>query len=252
MLERTEDLKIANENLKEMENSRSQLLANIAHELGNPIALINNYLQSIQKGLIDIDDKHYKLLVKDKINMLDRLIEDLYDLSTVESREVNFDFKDLRVDRWLNNLINHCQLTIQQEERQFKYESEPNRLDNFKIKVDIERKDQVFLNLISNAVKNTPKEQGTIELFSKLLSKDKLLIQVTDNGKGISEENLPHIFERFFKDQQTNNQGIGLGLGLAIVKQIIQSHRREISVESTVGQGTTFNIYLPIKQIIQD
>src|SRR5690625_3394846 len=119
VLERTKDLKVANENLIEMEASRGQLLANIAHELGNPIALINNYIQSLQQGLIEINDEHYEQLVKDKINMLDRLIADLYDLSAVESQEVNFNYKETNIHEWLNNVYDHCQLITYQENRQF-------------------------------------------------------------------------------------------------------------------------------------
>ena len=242
--ERTHDLKIAHENLVDMEASRRQLLANIAHELGNPIALINNYIQSLQKGLIDIDDKHYEKLVKDKINMLDRLIEDLYDLSIIESQDVNFDYKEIRLNEWLTNVYERCQLIVKQENRQFRQHSLPSAVENFMAKVDIERMDQVFLNLISNAVKNTDPDKGMIEIQTRLEATDTILIKVIDNGKGISKENLPYIFDRFFKKSHSNQQG--LGLGLAIVKQIVQSHGGEIWAESVKNNGATFNITLPI------
>src|SRR5690625_3068073 len=201
-----------------MEASRRQLLANIAHELGNPIALINNYIQSLQKGLIDIDDKHYEKLVKDKINMLDRLIEDLYDLSIVESQGVNFNYKQIRLNKWLKSVYERCQLITEQENRQFIQHPMPTKVEKYMTKVDIERMDQVFLNLISNAVKNTNPESGTIEIQTTLLAADTLLIKVIDNGLGISKENLPLVFNRFFKKSGSDQQG--LGLGLAIVKQI--------------------------------
>lgn len=242
--ERTRDLQEAHEDLQDMEASRRQLLANIAHELGNPIALINNYIQSLQQGIIDINDKHYEKLVKDKINMLDRLIEDLYDLSVVEAKDVNFNYQKIRLHDWLNNVYQRCELIVQQENRQFVHHPLPATVDNFITLVDVDRMDQVFLNLISNAVKNTNAENGTIEIQTELSTSNGLLIKVIDNGKGINKDSLPFLFERFFKNYEGSKRG--LGLGLAIVKQIVQTHGGKIWAESTEGKGATFILSLPI------
>src|SRR5690625_6157586 len=97
--------------------------------------------------------------------MLDRLIEDLYDLSIIESQDVNFDYKEIRLNEWLTNVYERCQLIVKQENRQFRQHSLPSAVENFMAKVDIERMDQVFLNLISNAVKRS--EEHTSELQSR-------------------------------------------------------------------------------------
>src|SRR5699024_12018544 len=95
-----------------MSNSRSKLLANIAHELGTPVTLIHNYVQSIQRGLIQTTDLHYQKLVADKINVLNRLIEDLFELSILESKKMNFDVKEFLLNDWLTQLNKKCELII--------------------------------------------------------------------------------------------------------------------------------------------
>src|SRR5699024_8775170 len=121
----------------------------------------------------------------------------------------------------------------------------PINLVNYSCSIDVERMDQVFSNLIFNAIKNTSIIDGKITIGVSLLKSERLMIKVVDNGVGIKNEDLPFIFDRFYKTDTSEKQG-GTGLGLAIVKQIIESHKGEIWAESTENEGATFYIVLPI------
>src|SRR5690625_1990837 len=242
VLERTHDLRVAYENLESMSNSRSKLLANIAHELGTPVTLIHNYVQSIQIGLIQTTDLHYRKLVADKINVLNRLIEDLFELSILESKKMNFDVKEFRLNDWLTQLNKKCELMIMQDNRIFEPMDIPGALGYYTCLIDAERMDQLFSNLISNAVKHTEENTGIISFNVTLLEPNQVLIQVSDNGFGIDKENLPFIFDRFFK-RTSLTEVDGTGLGLPIVKQIVASHHGDIWLKAKKMKVLFFIFY---------
>lgn len=244
--ERTYEIKVANDNLLAMADSRRQLLANIAHELGTPVTLIHNYVQSIQKGLIDLDDLRYRKLVQDKISVLNRLIDDLFDLSKFESGNMSLNVQKTDVGEWLEHLYNKYEIIVSQEERTFKYSEVTALFTNYVAFFDIERIDQLFSNLISNAIKNTQAKTGKIEINALLTDDEYMTIEIHDNGLGIKKEDLPFIFERFYKKNSSAKEQYGTGLGLAIVKQIVQSHKGKIRVESEIDVGTVFYISLPV------
>lgn len=246
--ERTSELKVANEHLQDIAASRRKLLANIAHELGTPVTIIHHYIQSIQQQLISIEDEHYMKLVNDKINVLNRLIEDLYQLSILEAENISFSLKDEPLQQCIKQMIKNSKLTVIQSGRQFSSSPLPDNFKQYVCIIDKARIDQLFSNLISNAIKNTDEVTGEISISASTNDKQ-ITISVTDNGRGIAEEELPYIFERFYKQQSRSDEPVGTGLGLAIVKQIIENHRGEITVESEINVGTTFHISLPIKHI---
>src|SRR5699024_2001588 len=144
--------------------------------------------------------------------------------------------------------IKNSKLTVLQSGRTFLSKALPDGLNKYVCLVDEERMDQLFSNLISNAIKNTDEIDGIIET-EITMNDEYVTISLIDNGRGIIQEDLPHIFERFYKQKTRSDEPTGTGLGLAIVKQIIDNHRGKISVESDVGEGTTFHISLPIKHV---
>lgn len=253
---RTEALEKVNEkltkvnfNLVNITESRRQLLANISHELGTPVTLIHSYLQALQNNLVQADDDYFQELVAEKINVLNRLIDDLSDLSILESGETNLNFNKTSIDTWLESVYRQQAFDIKRYNRNFIKQFNKENMHEYYTLLDEERMNQVFSNIISNAVKNTLDETGTIKLVTEVQQeKNKLFIKITDNGSGISNENLPFIFERFYKGTPptVENAQRGTGLGLAIVKEIIAAHDGSIWVESTLDQGTTFFITLPI------
>lgn len=246
--ERTSELKVANEHLQDIAASRRKLLANIAHELGTPVTIIHHYIQSIQQQIISIEDEHYMKLVTDKINVLNRLIEDLYQLSALEAENISFSLEDEPLQQCLTKMIKNCKLTVLQSGRQFKKEALPNNLSDYTCAIDEARIDQLLSNLISNAIKNTDEVVGVISIATTV-NHEHVTISISDNGRGIAEEELPYIFERFYKQQSRSDEPVGTGLGLAIVKQIVENHRGNITVESEINVGTTFHVSLPIKHV---
>lgn len=256
--DRTKKLKLANEDLSqtnvklmEMAESRRNLLANIAHELGTPVTLIHSYVQSLQDGIITADDEYFRKLVDDKIKVLDRLINDLADLSRLEEGGAILDFKEYDLYEWLEKVFHKISFDVKTLERKIIKQDIPFTKRMYRGFFDTERMDQVFTNIISNAVKITSEENGEIAIRASIDDEQEgVIIAISDNGKGINEANKPFIFDRFYRKKYrplADHQEDGTGLGLAIVKEIIQGHNGKIWVESQVDVGTTFYISLPIK-----
>lgn len=243
------ELSKANFNLKSVTESRRQLLANISHELSNPVTLIHTYLQAIQNNLIEADDDYFKNIVDEKMKRLNRLIEDLSELSILESKKTNLNLEKKRVDNWLDLVFKEQAFDTNQYNRRFITKFNEAEMKDFYILIDEARMNQVFSNIISNAVKNTLDTTGVIELTTHIKhTKNTLVIKISDNGSGIKQEHLPHVFERFYKGTHptAKNAERGTGLGLAIVKEIIIAHKGTISAKSTLNEGTSFFISLPI------
>lgn len=244
-----EDLSKTNKRLINMAASRRNLLANIAHELGTPVMFIHTYVQALQEGLITGGDKYYHNLVDDKIKVLNRLIHDLADLSQLEEGRTSLRLKTYNLGTWLEEVYQKISFDIQTYGRTFKKDQPVLPKTLFNCFIDVERMDQVFTNLISNAVKNTAEDSGLISIKTHIDEESKVvIIAIRDNGVGISEDMLPHIFERFYQQPSTVTKQTGSGLGLAIVKEIIQGHSGDLWVDSELNVGSTFYISLPIEK----
>ena len=242
-----QELEKLNGNLIAMGKSRRNLLANIAHELGTPVTLFDSYIQALQEGIVSIDNAHFTNLVADKINVLNRLINDLSDLSNLEAGQASMVFRDINAGIWLDQMIERFQFEIVQLDRGFTTDCETAPLKDYLCKIDQDRMHQVFSNLIRNAVKFTSKEIGVISVTAHMDEKQRLLvIQLKDNGIGIKEEVQSSIFERLYTNSAGSVNGSGRGLGLAIVREIIHAHQGRITVESEFGKGTIFSIALPV------
>lgn len=256
--ERTKALQTANESLEQvndelmkMAESRRHLLANIAHELGTPITLIHSYVQAVKEGIIEPNESHYLLMVENKITILERLIEDLFGLSKLEARQVSLNINELALEKWLEQIYTKFEYDVEQGERQFDSTilNHIQQMRRFVCYVDTERMDQMFSNLIWNAIKHTSPNEGMISITATIDEDNKeVIFQVKDNGIGIEEEALPYIFERFYKVATASSAEAekGTGLGLAIVKEIVHAHRGRVWVESKPNVGSIFYIALPI------
>lgn len=246
------DLSKMNDNLVAMSKSRRQLLANIAHELGTPIMMVHSYLQALQEGLINTDDVYYNELVFEKITLLNRLINDLSDLSKLEAGQASLDVKRIDLYEWLEHTCNKIEFDVKRLGRLYgKTNQLVNKLE-FICFLDTIRMDQVFTNLISNAIKNTDGVNGKITLSASInQQRNRLTIKFSDNGIGIDEQQLAFLFERFYKSPKpiSSDKTTGTGLGLAIVKEIILGHNGTIEAESELNIGTSFYITLPIQKI---
>ena len=265
--ERTMALEVTNKNLltvndeiQEIEKSRNEMLSAISHELGTPITLIHSYIQAVKESLIEENNPRYLDMIHKKLLLLERLTEDLVELTKYKSGNMTLRFEQHELQPWTERLVDSLASDVIQSGREFKFRGTEN-LDGINqayLAIDLDRIDQVISNILWNAVKHTSSEEGRIELSLELLAQNnehallaeedfdgELVIRISDNGRGIKKEALPHIFDRFYKiDSSTSYKGSGLGL--AIAKEIILAHKGQIWADSKEGKGSVLIIVLPL------
>jgi signal transduction histidine kinase len=219
---------------------RRQMMADIAHELRTPLSLILGYTESLSDGKLPASQETFDLM-HDEAQHLSRLVDDLRTLSLVDAGELPLTCQHLDVRALLERVIAAHLPEAQQRGVSLQVETSP---DLPAVEADPGRMAQVLENLVSNALCYTP-EGGQISLSGEA-NGGAVKLRVRDNGAGIAPEDLPFVFERFYRaDQSLQRNGTESGLGLAIAKSIVEAHGGSISVESTVGEGTTFTITLP-------
>lgn len=250
------ELEKANEQLRKWEKSRKQLLSNISHELGTPITFLQGYVQSVRTGIIEGNDPKYLQSVENKIQLLDRLIQDLFDLSKFQTGTMRLNITMVDLRKWMNEIYTRFEMDVPKKNITFHAPvmDLPKESQRGFIYIDQERMDQVFTNLIYNAMKFTD-SGGEISIYVKAVKKDtkdsnvdfdgEVMIEVKDTGRGIKQVDLPYVFDRFYKGINTRDNS-GSGLGLAITQEIIHYHKGEIWVDSKEGEGTSFYFSLPI------
>lgn len=230
--------------LSEIDTIQSDFITNISHDFRSPLTSIKGYVEAILDGTIDKDSQSkYLNIVLDETNRLTKMANNVLDLSKLQSGQIEIH----PVPFNLNEMI--IRLALGFEKRVDDRQIEMN-LDFVQEKLicvaDENLIERVVYNLLDNALKFTP-QKGKITIETSIVSK-KAFISVKDNGIGISEDSLPHIFERFHKgDKSRGRDRQGAGLGLTIVKQILNAHNENISVSSTVGKGTAFSFSLPLE-----
>ncbi len=236
---RTLELGQVNERLQELDRLKSKFVSDVSHELRTPVANLTLYLDLLERKAERVD--RYLPRLKEQTKRLGQLIEDILNLSRLESKAKRPTFD--RVD--MNGLIaqiaetyrpqiegNGLALTVRLTESLPLVWGDYNQLA------------QVVTNLLANAINFTP--QGTILLSTVHGNERGVIFQVRDSGIGIEAEDMSHLFERFYRGRQTSEREIpGTGLGLGIVKEIVEMHDGRIEVQSVVGQGSTFEIWLP-------
>ena len=226
-------------NLKERENFRREYIGNISHELKNPIFNIQGYIYSLMNGAAENRDllKKYLKRTNKNIERIITIIEDLDTISELEITDLKPNFEEFDILKLAKEVI---ELFLDKA-------SEKNITIFFREKYitpvgvigDKNRIKQVFINLIDNAIKYSCKN-SRIKISFFDMDKN-YLAEITDEGSGIAQEDLPRIFERFYRtDKARSREKGGSGLGLAIVKHIIEAHNQTINVRSTTGVGTTF------------
>ncbi|WZL74119.1 ATP-binding protein [Clostridiaceae bacterium 35-E11] len=246
------DRKRVEENMKQAEKSKQSLLANISHELRTPITSILGYVTAMLDGTIkggQTKENHLQL-IRSKALTLHRLIQDLFQLTQLESGQIFFNFSQLTIKELIDDIVEKYRWDVQRAEIHFDLFLEDIQKDfHHDLIVDIERMNQVFSNLIFNAIKHTP-PKGNISIYiqkSKKNEQESVLFKITDSGEGIAQKDLKYIFDRFYRGKNANNVTLrGSGLGLTISKEIIEFHKGEIWAESSPGKGSTFCFTLPI------
>ena len=220
---------------------RKQLTADVAHELRTPLTNIQGYLEAIKDGLVDPDEETIDTL-HDQTTHLATLIEDLRILAVADAGALTLE----KTHGSPVTIIADVVTTFSQRARDREIElSVSSNGTTLTMDYDETRLRQIITNLVENALTNTP-NNGTVNLDIRDNAQD-LKISITDSGVGISKENLPRIFDQFYRvDDSRSSVTGGAGLGLTIVKKLVEAHNGSIDVSSELGQGTTFTVSLPI------
>ncbi len=227
--------------LKAMENYRKEFMGNVSHELKTPLFTLQGYVLTLLDGGIHDEAINVRYLEKIEKN-IDRLIaivKDLEEISKLEINVMNLNREQFDIVAMAHEIADSMALYAQEAGITLKVTSD-KEIDVFADKVRIE---QVLINLISNSIKYGVRGGTTKISFIDMF--DKVMIEVEDNGIGISRENLPRVFERFFRvDKSRSRENGGTGLGLSIVKHIVEAHGAQVNVRSELGKGSTFSFTL--------
>lgn len=232
-----------NQMVGELENTdklRRNLTADVAHELNTPLHIIQGYLEGIQDGIYRADEETIGIMLEET-NLLSRLVSDLRTLSLAEAGQLPLEMEWLDIAELTGDIVTSFSGQAEAAGIQLSVEAP----EGLRVYGDADRLEQVLANLVVNALRHTS-QGGKITIRADKTNEGIKLV-VEDSGEGIPAEDLPFIFDRFWRGDKSrqHTEAGGHGLGLAIARQLVRAHGGQINVESTVGQGTTFEIRLP-------
>lgn len=233
--------------LEDVEHRRRELVSDLTHELRTPLTVLRGYLEELADNRIESTPEVYQQLTKE-IKRLERLINDLQELSKAEAGYLPIKVQSINLRPLLESLVQKFSDQLLEDGPELRLDC-PNSLPL--VLADIDRVEQILVNLIGNALKYTQEGFITIRVWVESEGTNsrlsRLWIAVTDTGIGISSEDLPHVFERFWRAEKSRNQTTGgTGIGLAISQRLIELQGGQIEVESQLGVGSTFRFYLPL------
>ncbi|MEM7128983.1 MAG: ATP-binding protein [Chloroflexota bacterium] len=242
---RTKDLSEANQKLTQLDQLKSKFISNVSHELRNPVASLKLYRRLLEKST-DENRSRYIAAIASQIDWLSTLVENILDLTQLEQEvlQPELEFIDLtaivlEVLSIYEPIIEDTNLELLRE-----VDDSPICIHGSESKIR-----QMLTNLLTNAVNYTPEGTITIQLYT---SKTDAIVIVEDTGIGIEKDDLPHLFERFYRGQNTHElETRGTGLGLGIVNEIVAMHSGHIEVKSQVAVGSRFRVFLPLFQSSQ-
>lgn len=228
---------------KALEELQDEFVSTVSHELRTPLTSIKGYTELMlleDVGPLDEQQKSFLNILLDNTNRLGHLIDDLLDIEKLGAGKVQFHYEEINVNDALIMVAETFQVTAQKKGLQL-HLMLGSRLW---VRADQGRLIQAFSNLLSNAIKYTPHGHVAVRSYARA---DQAVVEVADTGIGIGEADLARLFQRFFRAQHDYVRKVGgTGLGLAIAKAILEEHQGRLEVESKLGQGTTFTVYLPL------
>ncbi|MFL0245389.1 sensor histidine kinase [Candidatus Clostridium stratigraminis] len=231
-------INILAEKLKYQDMLRKRLVSDISHEIRTPLNVLQNNLEAMIDGLFPITTERLSYLSEEVIRF-GRLLNNLNALKEFESESIKLNFEVIPLDELIQAIYLDFNMAAKNKNIILNYNVQPKK--DYLITGDKDKLKQVFINLISNAIKFT-KSNG--EVCINLYGDDEeAIVEVKDNGIGIKKEDLAFIFERLYRGDKSRHEIEGSGIGLTIVKNILQLHSAKIDVESEEGKGTTFKIY---------
>lgn len=254
--ERTEELQrsyITVENakseLERAEQARKQLVSNISHDLRTPITLLQGYLEALKDDVIT-DEKQRDATIRlmlTKVEGLNALIQDLFEISVLEARKVELIAEKVTLGDWRRHLLEQYAMELEQRDIRFECRLAHASIALLEVSVDLPRMNRVFANLVYNAVRYTPVGGRIAVTIDADAALGIVKLVLTDSGCGFDPDDLPHLFDRFYKnDRSRHSNSGGSGLGLAIVKEIVELHGGTICAYNVPEGGGAFEIRLPI------
>ena len=232
-------------NYRQFDDSEKELIRNISHDLKTPLTAIKGYVEGILDGIADTPEKQHKYLmtVANKVNDMDKLIDELTTYSKLDTNRVPYSFAKINLKNYFDDCCEEIGMDLETQDIDLEYRF--HATSDCTVVADAEQLKRVVNNIVSNSVKYMqPGRKGkiSIDIYDE---GDYVHIIIADNGKGIGMDEIPHIFDRFYRtDSSRNSKQGGSGIGLAIVKKIIEDHKGKIWAESVEGEGTTMHINL--------
>lgn len=237
------------EKLKKIyEENRKSLIANISHDLKTPITSIQGYIETMLERS-DVPQEtvnKYHQIIFNNAAYLNKLIDDLFLFSKLDMQKLELQLELINVQAFMSDLMEEFNFELEDRAINFKYKDSTTQ--TYIINIDRKRINQVFRNIIGNAIKYG--SETNIEINVTLYEQQEYVcFDIKDNGPGIQQDKLLHIFERFYRiDNARTKDLMSTGLGLAIAKELVEAHRGKISVSSIENVGTTFTVFLPIEK----
>ncbi len=233
----SDTLNYATKQLKKTDSIRKELIANVSHDLKTPLTMIKAYSEMIKDLYIDNKEKVIDNIdvIINETDRLTNLVNDMMDLSKLESNELSLNIEEFDIIESTNNIINSFISVSEEINLNIKVES----VDKLIIKADKTKIERVIYNLISNAINYSNDNKNILIRIEE--KHNEIIYSVIDNGKGIDKNDLPYIWNRYYRvDKGYERDNKGTGLGLAIVKNILDLHQAQYGVNSKVGEGSTF------------
>ena len=224
--------------LQKLDEQRKIMIADIAHELRTPMTNLKGYIEGWSDGIIKPDNETLKILDY-QVNTLSKIIDDLSTLSLAESGMLSLSISEFGLNNKISEIINNFRLRSESQNINIINNITPDITINY----DPQRFTQIVTNILNNSILAT--DDGGIISFSTSTNNNNLLLKISDNGTGIPKDELPYIFDRFYRtDKSRNRQSGGSGLGLSIVKYLIESHNGTIKINSELSKGTEVLIFI--------
>ena len=226
------------------ENASRELVSNISHDLKTPLTAIRGYVEGILDGVASSPQKvrDYLTTIYNKTNYMTKLIDELLYYSRVSGNEFSYNFEKTNVKEFFDDYVKDLYLELDTIKINFSYSANVDA--DTVIDIDREQIKRALNNIVANAVKYMDKEDPEIH-FRVKETMDAINIRISDNGRGIDEKDLPHIFERFYRSDASRNTKLGgSGIGLSIVKKVIENHEGSVVAMSKSGVGTDIDIVL--------
>jgi signal transduction histidine kinase len=226
---------------------KTQFVSNVSHELRTPATTIKLYANLLDRHLDDREKLlSYLDALRQEADHQARLVEEILQISRIDAGRMELDLASIPLGELVSDLLAERQLRAEERGLALEYQASPSELIAL---IDPQRIEQVIDNLVDNAFRYTP-QGGRVTVATDEVEEQGrgwAVLRVIDTGMGIPEEEQPHLFERFFRGERAQEQNItGTGLGLAIVKEIVALHGGRVTVESTVDEGSTFSVWLPL------